>query len=79
MTPKNGNSSPYRPVNSTGLGSSVFGWLRNLFGTQPSYRVPPAEPPPEEVPVEQVPEASPVQGETVCSQGPVTIVIDARD
>ena len=79
MTPKNGNSTPYRPVNSTGLGSSVFGWLRNLFGTQPSYRVPLAEPPPVEVPVEPVPEASPVPGESECSQGSVTIVIEARD
>jgi hypothetical protein len=79
MTPKNGSSTPYRPVNSPGLGSNVFGWLRNLFGTQPVYRVPPAETP-AAVPTEtQVPDDSPVQGDSVCSQGAVTIVIDARD
>jgi hypothetical protein len=76
MTTNGLPSTPYRPINSSGLGSSVFGWLRNVFGTQPVYRVPPATPP---AAPSQVPDESPVQGDSECSQGPVTIVIDARD
>ena len=78
MPTQNGTSTPYRPVPAAGVGNSVFGWLRGLFGTTPAYKVPPAVQPAPVAP-EPPSEPSPVQGDSDCVQGPVTIVISARD
>jgi hypothetical protein len=62
-----------------GDGQPVAGGT-GVFGSTPSYRVPP--PPPPTVPSEPAPE-EPTQGEDAdedsCSMGSMTIVIDARD
>ena len=73
------STNPYRPVPATMLGTSVFGWLRGLFGVQPVYKAPPAMTPAPTEPAPQEPEPAPEQGDSDCVQGPVTIVIAARD